>query len=225
MASLRCVRGKGYLVAIKGQSIAWSHPDSSSSKASKQTTIVRYIIRSIEQNQDLHIFASVFQNINMRFSTLLLALAFAVTTLAALTTQATRGTLYVTNQCTDPLYIWDVSSTLSDVSTIKPLATWTEKLYFDGKIGTAIKIGTTNTSIWTASPLLNFGYTLNDNEGAVYYDLSTVYGYAPLFQGKTITLTGSPGKKVPEIEWKGEPVPPHTEVFFGDTDLYLTLCA
>lgn len=150
----------------------------------------------------------------MRFSAISSGLALAATALAA-------PSVIVHNNCDFNIFITSVGQTTGNTTAVQPDTLWTEEEYFQG-VGTAIKIALTDAALWTAKPVLHLSYTYKKNE-SIYYDLSTAYGFD--FWGKKITLKGDEGKNVPSIEWNGEPSPPHTYAFFGETGLTLEVCA
>jgi hypothetical protein len=131
----------------------------------------------------------------------------------------------VINKCGFAVYIWHVDSAVGSVNNVTTFP-YSENLSYDPKTGTALKIGTSPTALSTGAPLIHFSYALNPAEGSVYYDLSTVFGLDPAFQGKKFVLKGTEGlvPPVPVIEWSGDG-PSGTRAYFGNTDLNLTLCA
>lgn len=122
------------------------------------------------------------------------------------------------------MYLWSVSSVVGPLQIVPTGATYRERFRYDPATGIAIKIGTTDQALYTAQPLLHFNYALNNAEGSIYYDLSTVFGFDQKFQGQKFVVKGTEGRNVLSIEWYGG-APSGTKAYFGDTDLTLTLCA
>jgi hypothetical protein len=134
------------------------------------------------------------------------------------TTQAAAETT-IHNKCPFSVYYASVDSSAPDHTTeLRPKDYILQDQWFDGKTGTALKITTTKNGMWAGEPVLNFAYTVKDDE--VYYDLSTVNGYA--FWGRKIVLEGE-GSEI--IVWDGQPGGVHVAHASGEVDLVLTLCA
>lgn len=161
----------------------------------------------------------------MQIKAVLTVLALVATTLASATV---NGEQFVTNKCSSTVYLWEVaaSSEPGPVQTIDPSWTYSSALRTRSTSGgVALKVGTTPDALWTGAPTLHLSYT-NNNE-SIWYDLSTVFGFDPLFQGKNVSVHGTPGKnpEVPTILWPGSPQPQQVKVYNGNTNLYLVLCA
>ncbi|KAF2749881.1 hypothetical protein M011DRAFT_524504 [Sporormia fimetaria CBS 119925] len=161
----------------------------------------------------------------MQLKSLLLTAALSLTALAmpTETTTLTSGVARVINNCPSTVYLWSVASTVGDRQTLQPGGQYSEQFRYDPRTGVAIKVGTTPESIGNGAPVLHFSYTLNNGENSIYYDVSSAFGVDPLFSGRVVKVVGD-GPNVPSIVWTG-PAPSGTRVYFGNTNLILTLCA
>ncbi|KAF2130427.1 hypothetical protein P153DRAFT_395841 [Dothidotthia symphoricarpi CBS 119687] len=147
----------------------------------------------------------------MRLSTLLPTLALALPSTA-------YPFAILHNLCPFPIYLTS-SGVPAPPTLLPPLAYHLEEQYFSGT-GTAIKITQTPDGLYTGAPTLHFSYTYTAGV-SVYYDLSSHGGFD--FEGWTLVLGG--GKEdVVEVVWEGEEEEQRTEVYWGETDLVLTLC-
>ncbi|KAF2261970.1 hypothetical protein CC78DRAFT_424509, partial [Lojkania enalia] len=86
------------------------------------------------------------------------------------------GYATVVNKTPQVLYVMSVSSVTGTTEAIQPGKSWSEPLHYDPQTGIAIKVATTKTGFYNAKPQLIWGYTLNNAENSIYYDLSTTYG-------------------------------------------------
>jgi hypothetical protein len=92
--------------------------------------------------------------------------------LTTITTTHAAAETTIHNKCPFPVYYASVDSTAPDHTTeLRPKDYILQDQWFDGKTGTALKITTTKNGMWAGEPVLNFAYTVKDDE--VYYDLST----------------------------------------------------
>ncbi|KAF2247861.1 hypothetical protein BU26DRAFT_565291 [Trematosphaeria pertusa] len=155
----------------------------------------------------------------MRLTTLTTALALCASSTLAAPTGSTFA--IVKNHCSFPIWITSVSNSAKPVVKVPASGNWVEPEYFDGT-GTSIQIVTSDGGFYSDAPILNFGYTYNEN--SVYYDLNSIKGFS--FSGQKITLGGGSNGDVPVITWDGAP-PGHqdTRAYFAQTDLVLDLCA
>jgi hypothetical protein len=139
--------------------------------------------------------------------------------LTTITTTHAAAETTIHNKCPFSVFYASVASTApTTTNELHPGGYIEEAEWFDGVTGTALKITTTKNGMWAGKPVLNFAYTVNEDE--VYYDLSTVNGYG--FWGKKIVLEGE-GNEV--IVWDGQPGKVHVAHADGEVDLVLTLCA
>jgi hypothetical protein len=96
--------------------------------------------------------------------------------LTTITTTYAAAETTIHNKCPFSVFYASVASTTPATTTeLHPGGYIEEDEWFDGVTGTALKITTTKNGMWVGMPVLNFAYTVNDEE--VYYDLSTVNGY------------------------------------------------
>ncbi|KAL4895037.1 hypothetical protein BDV59DRAFT_200294 [Aspergillus ambiguus] len=113
----------------------------------------------------------------------------------------TIGQAVVDNECSFPVYLWSVSSTVGSGVTLEPFTTYSEEFRADSSTGgVAIKVTTTPEGLYTGAAQTIFAYSLIGN--TVYYDLSDVYGDA--FKGNRVSLGGAQGDA---ITWE-DGVPP-----------------
>jgi hypothetical protein len=117
---------------------------------------------------------------------LLIGLAASIST----PSRESRRTLIIQNNCTDPIYIWSIGSTISKSNTLKPRSYYTEEFRKDEKTGVGIAIAITKAAdgIFHSSPQLNVQYSIDDMDKGLWYDLATVNG-SP-FKGSVVHLTG-----------------------------------
>ena len=147
-----------------------------------------------------------------------------ITTLALSATALGLGQAIVINRCDFPVYITSVDHEPHDTLTLASGRVWVEPQRVDPVTGISIKVTTTSTGLWNASPVLQLAYTAAPDPW-IYYDLSTVYGFDPKFVGKTITLGANAPDAPDRIVWHGSPEPfQNTKGYRGYTDLTLTLC-
>ncbi|KAF2204592.1 putative BYS1 domain protein [Delitschia confertaspora ATCC 74209] len=152
--------------------------------------------------------------------------AAALALLLTLTnTVSAYGNATVLNHCPFPTYLWSVASTASPQHNLSSTTgSYMEPLHTDPKTGgIAIKITTVANGLVSNAPQLNFAYALNEREGSVYYDLSSVFGDP--FAGSKVEI--KPKEGCAKITWeKGtRPEGSGTQACFDTAaDLVLTLC-
>jgi hypothetical protein len=154
---------------------------------------------------------------NMRF------LSTAALSVAALTglSQAV-GNAIVQNECSFPVYVWSVGSTISQEYTVNSGQQFSEVFYVDPKSGgIAIKITTDPKGLSDGAPQTIFAYTLDGSN--VWYDASDVFGDA--FSGYPVTLIPSDAS-CPSLVWPNGVPPAGSEVKVceSNTNLTFTLC-
>ncbi|KAF1845370.1 uncharacterized protein K460DRAFT_281718 [Cucurbitaria berberidis CBS 394.84] len=150
----------------------------------------------------------------MRLTTFLATLVLTAST-------AFAGVTIVTNKCDFDVWVTSVSTTTGPTKKIASNSSYTEGQYFDGT-GTAIKVTRAEKGLWQGKAVLIFAYSYTKG-GPIYYDLSSHSGFD--FWGKKLTVQGQQGKGAEVLTWEGTPKPNHTAVYWGETDLTLTLCA
>ncbi|KAF2001855.1 hypothetical protein P154DRAFT_414241, partial [Amniculicola lignicola CBS 123094] len=128
-------------------------------------------------------------------------------TLALTATAQAAAKAYVKNKCGVPLYISTVSSRSSDVQPLPNGGFWTDELKYDPLTGIAIKITSKPDGLATGAPVLHFSYTLGQEDGKTYYDLSSAYGLDDVFEGEKLELHTNWEKNCPVITWLGTPIP------------------
>ncbi|KAH8427643.1 Bys1 family protein [Aspergillus melleus] len=134
-------------------------------------------------------------------------------------TNQTLGHAVVVNQCTRPVYVWSVASSVSPEITVQPHENYTEAFRHDGLTGgVGLKVTTIKNGLYISSPQTVFAYNLVDR--AVWYDLSDVFGDP--FHGSKVSLLPSE----PAITWEDGIPPAGSQVRIQDAskDLVLTLC-
>ncbi|KAF2739637.1 hypothetical protein EJ04DRAFT_559556 [Polyplosphaeria fusca] len=137
------------------------------------------------------------------------------------------GTAVISNKCGVPVFVTSVDSTVGATTQLTAGATWTEALHYDPKAGIAIKVTTSEDGLYNGSPTLTLGYTLNNGENSVYYDLSSAFGLDPLFAANKLTLATSKAS-CPSATWDHVTSVPiqNSKACIGDSiDVVLTLCA
>ncbi|KAL4914463.1 hypothetical protein BDW62DRAFT_190380 [Aspergillus aurantiobrunneus] len=148
----------------------------------------------------------------------------AVLSFAALAPLANAiGNAQVHNNCADPVYVWSVGGSISDVHTVNPGDTFSEQFHRDPTSGgISLKVTRSPNGLYDGSPQLNFAYTLDPNQ--VWYDLSTVFGSA--FQGEVLTITSN-NEECPTICWPDGTQPAGSQVKTCEpaSDKTLTVCA
>lgn len=129
----------------------------------------------------------------MHFSKLsLLSIPFALSSVVQAVGNAT-----VTNQGTDPIYVYSVGAQVSPVTVLATGQTFSEPLHYDPTTGgIAIKVTAVQDGIYNGSPQLSFQYTLDGN--TVWYDLANTYGEA--FPGFPLVVTPT-DPTCPTIDW------------------------
>ncbi|EFQ31356.1 Bys1 family protein [Colletotrichum graminicola] len=146
--------------------------------------------------------------------------------LAAATPIAALGKATVVNNCAAEVSVWSVGS---DVLAAGPLAagggTYAETFARDPATGgRALKVTSARDGLYTGAPQLVFAYTLDAGGGAVWYDLSTVFGDG--FKGSKVVVA-SRQTTCPAIVWEGgvSPGGSQVKVCTAEQDVVLTLCA
>jgi len=153
----------------------------------------------------------------MRFTTALTATAALLAPLARAASNA-----IVFNNCTAPIYLWSVGSTIGPQVTIAPSANYTEPFRVDTNSGgIALKITRVENGLYSGAPQTIFAYNLQGN--GVWYDLSDVFGDP--FSGSRVEIVPS-DDTCSEIIWE-DGVPPggsEVRVCQSTTDLTLRTC-
>ncbi|KAF2465455.1 uncharacterized protein BDR25DRAFT_346014 [Lindgomyces ingoldianus] len=152
--------------------------------------------------------------------------AFSILLALALTsTSRAASSAMVKNLCSTTVWITSIDSHGGPTTSLQPGQTWSEELHFDPVTGVAIKVTTTKNGLATGKPEIDFTYTLNQPEGMVYYDLSTVNKMdAPFTNGQLLVTT--PSVDCPSISWPNSRQPPDDRTEACQiTDILLTLCA
>lgn len=79
---------------------------------------------------------------------------------AMLPTLTLAGLITVHNSCTNPVYLYAVSSTRGPEQTLKPGYNYSETYQYDPKTGVALKIFTAPGGLTGPFPQLNIAYSL-----------------------------------------------------------------
>ncbi|EFY85091.1 hypothetical protein J3459_011199 [Metarhizium acridum] len=133
------------------------------------------------------------------------------------------GNAVVKNNCGFPVTVWSVGSQISNPNTLQPGQAYSEQFSRDPTTGgRALKITREPDGLYTGQPQTIFAYNLKD--GAVWYDLSDVFGDA--FAGQKL-VEGSADTSCPSIVWSnGTPLAGSQVKDCRDsTDVTLTLCS
>ncbi|KAL1970002.1 hypothetical protein VTN77DRAFT_6407 [Rasamsonia byssochlamydoides] len=134
------------------------------------------------------------------------------------------GNAVIYNNCSDPVYIWSVGSTVGPGQTLSFGEEYSEKYHQDAKTGgITVKITRKAGGLYDGSPQTDFAYTLDGNN-QIWYDISDVYGDP--FVNSTLSVVPT-DTSCPIIAWLNG-VPPsgsQTAVCTADTDVQLNLCA
>ncbi|KAJ1714651.1 Bys1 family protein [Aspergillus flavus] len=110
------------------------------------------------------------------------------------------GHAIVRNNCAFPVYLWSVSSTVSEQQNMTQGALYAETFRRDSQTGgVGIKLTTVPNGLETSAPQTIFAYNLVADR--VWYDLSDVFGDP--FRGSRVFLDG----EVTDIIWE-RGVPP-----------------
>lgn len=143
-------------------------------------------------------------------------------------TPSPTGQAIVQNNCKAPIYLWVVGHEPTYDTSIAAGEAFAQTYWHDAVTGgVALKITTLVDGLYSRAPQLILAYTLNDAEGLVYYDLSTVFG-SP-FEGQEVRLVVGRGQGQDQVvEWKnglpsqgsGSP----TMVLPVGVDLVLSVC-
>lgn len=131
----------------------------------------------------------------------------------------TLGHAVVVNECSRPIYLWSVASTVSPEIVLQPHENYTEQFRHDPITGgVGLKVTTFKDGLYYSAPQTVFAYNLVDR--SVWYDLSDVFGDP--FHGSKVTLLPSE----PAITWENGIPPAGSQVRIQDSakDLVLTLC-
>ncbi|KAL1979698.1 hypothetical protein VTN96DRAFT_5281 [Rasamsonia emersonii] len=134
------------------------------------------------------------------------------------------GNAIVYNNCTGPVYLWSVGSSVSPSQTLKLGEDYTEGYRRDNRTGgITIKITRTPGGLYDGSPQTDFAYTLDGNN-QIWYDISDVFG-DPFANSSVSVVPTDPS--CPVISWANG-IPPsgsQTAVCRADSDVQLSLCA
>lgn len=132
------------------------------------------------------------------------------------------GNATVVNECSFPVYVWIVGSTISQVNTLDYGQDISGPFYVDPKSGgIAIKITTDPNGLFDGAAQTIFAYTLDGSN--VWYDASDVFGDA--FSGHPVSLIPS-DTSCPSLIWPNGVPPAGSEVKVceSNTNLVFTLC-
>ncbi|KAJ5105402.1 Antigenic thaumatin-like protein [Penicillium alfredii] len=130
-----------------------------------------------------------------------------------------RGRAVIVNQCSHPVYLWSVGTTVRPEAIVQPYGRYYETFRQDtGTGGIAIKISTVRHGLYSSAPMTVFAYNLSNEQ--VWYDLSDIFGDP--FRGHPVRL--QPAE--PQIYWRDGVPPAGSQVRVRDAsvDLVLTLC-
>ncbi|KAK9443273.1 phase-specific protein [Metarhizium brunneum] len=143
-------------------------------------------------------------------------------TFATAGTVSAVGNAVVKNNCDFPVTVWSVGSQVSNANTLQTGQAYWEQFSHDPKTGgRALKITREPDGLYTGKPQTIFAYNLKD--GAVWYDLSDVFGDA--FAGRKL-VEGSADASCPSIVWPNGIPPAGSQVknCRDSADVTLTLC-
>ncbi|KAE8339772.1 hypothetical protein BDV24DRAFT_165093 [Aspergillus arachidicola] len=129
------------------------------------------------------------------------------------------GHAIVRNNCAFPIYLWSVSSTVSEQQNMTQGALYAETFRRDSQTGgVGIKLTTVPNGLETSAPQTIFAYNLVGDR--VWYDLSDVFGDP--FRGSKVFLDG----EVTDIVWERGVPPAGSRVGNqrAGVDLILTVC-
>ncbi|GAB1194990.1 hypothetical protein APSETT444_004242 [Aspergillus pseudonomiae] len=129
------------------------------------------------------------------------------------------GHAIVRNNCAFPIYLWSVSSTVSEQQNMTQGALYAETFRRDPQTGgVGIKLTTVPNGLETSAPQTIFAYNLVADR--VWYDLSDVFGDP--FRGNRVFLDG----EVTDIVWERGVPPAGSRVGNqrAGVDLVLTVC-
>lgn len=149
-----------------------------------------------------------------------IAVLAAISSLSSLASAV--GDANVFNNCTFPVYLWSVDSTVSQEYTLQQGQSYSEVLHSDPSTGgIAIKITTVENGLYNSSPETIFSYSLTN--GQVWYDLSDTFGDP--FSGDALTVTPS-DTTCATISWPDGTTPSGSQVNVceDNTNITLTLC-
>ena len=149
-----------------------------------------------------------------------IAVLAAISSLSSLASAV--GNAVVLNNCTFPVYVWSVDSTVSPEYTINQTQTYSEVLHSDPTTGgVSIKITTVENGLYNSSPQTIYAYSLTN--GQVWYDLSDVFGDA--FSGSPLTVAPS-DPSCGTISWPSgvSPSGSQVKVCEDSANITLTLC-
>ncbi|EEA28232.1 hypothetical protein TMatcc_003446 [Talaromyces marneffei ATCC 18224] len=133
------------------------------------------------------------------------------------------GNAVITNHCEATIYVWSVASSITNYQVVASNQSYTEQYRNDPQTGgITLKVATVTDGIFTNSPELDYGYTLDNH--TIWYDISTTNGNP--FAGSSVALVPSIEGSCRSYIWEDGVSPPgiNTAPCNADMDMLLTLC-